>query len=160
MGVAAEGVAVLPVDRLGHTVPGLRLSKRNHVECAQPNHEIQTADSGANSLNHFSQEPSAILESSSIGSRAVHGTQELVPQVPVAMLDIYETITALRGQARRRDEIADEIAHLVVVQDRVFGRNAELAVQNRMVVENLRLHAVLPVRPAETAGMRQLQADQ
>jgi ribosomal protein S10 len=56
-------------------------------------------------------------------------------------------------------EIFDDAADFSVSQERIIGAQAETAIENWMMVENSRLVAMLNVRPAIAARMRELKTD-
>ena len=81
-------------------------------------------------------------------------------QIAVAVLQVQELEAELPGEAGGANVIGDDAADLVVSQERVIRRDTELPVEDRVVVDDARLEAILPVRPAEAAGVGKLEADE
>ena len=77
----------------------------------------------------------------------------------MAVLHVDEVRTAPLGDARRDDEPLDDPANVVVAQQRMVVGETELAVQERMAVQDLRLHAAR-IRPREASRVRELEARQ
>ena len=67
--------------------------------------------------------------------------EELVQQIAVACFDVHELESDFLGQAGRRDVGVDQTLQVVVrPDDRIVARvNAELGVQQRMVIRDARL---------------------
>ena len=113
------------------------------VEGAQSDSDLNAGGGCPDARNHFAQEARAILERASERPFARDRAQELVSQVAVAVLDVYEVGATAFGDAARPDEQVDNPPHLVVAQDRIVLRNAELAVQEWVAVEDLGFEARL-----------------
>ena len=87
------------------------------------------------------------------------GAQEFVSEIAMAMLEVDELIAAGLRLFGGPDVIFDQAADLVVRHHGPRIRIAELPVEDRMAVEDLRLESRVVVRLAETARMGELQAD-
>ena len=79
-------------------------------------------------------------------------------QIPVAMLDVHEIRPRLPGNPRCRDVILDQLLHFRSGEHLRVVCDLEFDVKNRMAEGNARFQALV-VGPAETAGMRQLEAN-
>ena len=82
-----------------------------------------------------------------------------MPQIAVAMLEINELKTAIPGALGSHHEVVDQLADLAVAHDHDVLLGAELAVQQRVVVEHTGLHPRIVIGLAETARMGELQTD-
>ena len=100
-----------------------------HVEGAEAHADAEAGRRAANAGDDFAQEAGAILEAAAVTSGTTPGAEELVAEVAVAVLDIDPAEAGLLREARRRDEILDEAGDLVVVEEDVVARDAELAIQ-------------------------------
>ena len=75
----------------------------------------------------------------------------------MAVLDVDELVPRTLRQPRRAHEVLDQPVEVVVGEQAHSAREA--AVEDRMVVGDQRLRAILDVRAREASGMRELQAD-
>ena len=80
-------------------------------------------------------------------------------EVAVAVLDVHEVGAAVAGHAGGPDVAADELLDIGVRQHLVVGGHVELLVEDRVAVGHAGFPALLVMRAAEAAGMRQLEAD-
>src|SRR5207247_1592681 len=108
-------------------------------------------------LDDLAQETGAVLQRASVGSFARVGAEELMAQIAVAVLQVEELEPEFTRETSRADIISNDAADLSICEERVVRRDAELAVQDRMAIQDARLHPVLPVRPAEPPRMRELE---
>ena len=77
----------------------------------------------------------------------------------MAMLDIHEVRADVPGDLRRPGVILDKPLQLAVGPDLRIARHLEGPVEDRMPIGDARFEAELVIRFAETAGVRQLEAD-
>ena len=77
----------------------------------------------------------------------------------MAVLDVDEIETELCGSPRRSMEMFDDSADLAIGQEWIVRGQAQTFVENRMMVENLRLVAILNIRLAVTPRVGQLKPD-
>ena len=85
--------------------------------------------------------------------------QEFVPEVAVAVLQVYKIKAALLGQMRCPAERPDDADEFVIRNRRHVDAGWVLDIQNRMVIGNDRLQTRFLARPAETSGVGKLKAD-
>ncbi len=145
-----------PVRHANSIRPG---PERHEVERTQSHANHQARGSRPNCSNNLAQETRPVLEAASIPPRPIHRAQKLMPQVTMTMLDIHESKACALRQPRGRGEIGHQSGNLAVAQQWGVRRNAELAVEPRVVIKNRRLQ-LGSVGPRKPAGMRELQADQ
>ena len=75
----------------------------------------------------------------------------------MAVLHIDEVCPAALGNACRDYELVNDPANFVIAQHRVIVGQTELAIQEWMAVQDLRLHAAR-IGPRKASGMRQLES--
>src|SRR4029077_15045212 len=76
------------------------------------------------------------------------------------MLDVVKIETKLRRDARRAMKLLDDAADFSIGEQRKIARQAEAPIQNGMAIHNARLRALLRIRLAVAARMRELQSNQ
>src|SRR5215813_2733106 len=112
-----------------------------------------------NALHNLPQEPCSILETAAVGFRPSVCAQEFVPQIAVAVLDVYEVEAKFGGGCGGAMEVFDDAVDFAIAQNWIVGPDTQPLVQNRVTVKNLRLVAVPGVRLAVASGVSQLQPD-
>ncbi len=112
-----------------------------------------------NALDHLAHEACAVFQRTPVFPRPAARGQEFVSQVTVAVLDVDKIEAELMRQGGGAQEIFDQAFDLTVGQRRLRWSDADLAVQQRVVVQEERLDLAV-VRAAETAGVGELQPDQ
>ena len=73
------------------------------------------------------------------------------------MLDIDEVVAQFPGDLRGGNIAVDQHFDIGVFDQWMIGVDTEFAIENRMAIEDSRLHPVLAKGPAEAPRMRQLQ---
>ena len=139
--IAAEGIGIMPVR------PAIRLAdavgaglEGNPVEGAQAHADVQAGTSRADARDDLAQEAGAVLEAAAIAPRPVDRGQEFVPQIAVTVLDVDEVEARLLTRAAAAiTKSLDQIVDLVVGHQRVVVRQVVFRVEQRMVIEDLRL---------------------
>ena len=114
----------------------------------------------ADALHDFAQKARAVLEAAAIASFARVRAQKFVAEIAVAVFDVHEIEAEAPGHARRAMEVLDDRARSRRRSAADNRRQIPAPVQNRMVIENSRLRAVVRVGTAVAAGVRELQPDQ
>ena len=167
--VHAKPVSVgeAPSKILGHPGPQLRPIRLVRVrlvgytvECAHAHAYHQSGRIGANSFNDLAEEPCPVLEWASIGAGACVCAEELVAKVSVAVLDVHELKAQIPSHNGCTMEIPGDLADLLIRKHWRLRVDAELAVQDRMMIRDLGGQPGLVVGSAEPARVRQLQPHQ
>jgi hypothetical protein len=81
-------------------------------------------------------------------------------EIAVTVLEVDEIESGPPRPPGRLHEIVYQPSDFVVGQHRMIGGDMELAIQNRVAIEDHRLTTAVCVGSGEPAGVRQLQADQ
>ncbi|OQA40206.1 MAG: hypothetical protein BWY52_02927 [Chloroflexi bacterium ADurb.Bin325] len=160
--VAAERVAIAgvrPVRPVRHARAVRAGLEGDEVERADAHRDLQPRRGRAHRGGRLAQEARAVLEAAAVAPRPVDRAEKLVAQVAVAVLDIDEREPRALGQRRGAAEVLDQPGDVVVAEQRVVGRDAELAVEQRVMVEDGGLE-LLAVGPGEAARMGELEADE
>ena len=154
---AAQGCPTIrPIRSTNPIRPG---PKRHEVERAQPHADHQIRGRGSDRGNRLAQETRPVLKAAAITPWPIHGAQELMPQIAMAVLDVHEGEAGALSQSRGSREVIYQPGDIAVAHQGVVGRNAELAVEPGVVVEDCGLK-LCPIRPGKPAGMGELQANQ
>src|SRR2546423_9074243 len=122
--------------------------KRDRVKRRKSHANFQAGGDTANAFDDFPQEPRAVFKAAAIIAVARVGAQELMSQVAVTVLDVYKVEAGLRSHARRPVKGFDDFAYVTVSEQRVIRWQAQSPVEQRVVIENARLGAVIAVGPA------------
>src|SRR2546425_9475974 len=77
----------------------------------------------------------------------------------MAVFDVHEIEACLIGQARSALKVLNNLADLLVAQDRIVVRNTQSLIQDRVMVEDTWLRTVLNVGLAVPARVGQLQTN-
>ena len=168
-GVGAESVEIGQVILEGLGDPRPRPASLGAVRIRPEGHPVEgrepDADGdrpaplvGADALGDPAQEAGAVLEGAAELPRPREARQQLVAQVPVAVLDVDEVESRLAGDAGAGDVELDQTVQFLVRDRLLAGADPEPAVQDRVAVGDDRLRAVLAEGPAEPPGVGQLQA--
>jgi len=80
------------------------------------------------------QESRAVLEAAAVAAGPVDRAEEFVAQIAVAVLEIDECEPGTLGQRGCAREVLDEAGDVIVAEQRIVGRDAELPVEQRVVV--------------------------
>ena len=87
------------------------------------------------------------------------GREKLVAQVAVTVLQVDEVEADVARVLRGDHVVVDELADVAIAHQRIVGRETELAIEDRMPIEDHRLHPRLVVGLAEASRVRELQSD-
>src|SRR5215813_9544182 len=101
-----------------------------------------------NALHNLPQEPCSILETAAVGFRPSVCAQEFVPQIAVAVLDVYEVEAKFGGGCGGAMEVFDDAVDFAIAQNWIISRQTQTFIENRMMVEDLGLIAVPGIRLA------------
>ncbi len=114
----------------------------------------------SNPFRDSAQKARAVLETPAEPARPVHGAEQLVAQVAVAVFDVHKMKAGLVRKACGAHEIRNQLIEFLVGHDRHIAGNPELVVEERMVVDDLGLEARLGIGAGKPARVGQLQAHQ
>src|SRR5207237_2619637 len=98
-------------------------SKRNRVKGGETDAYSQSWRNCTNGRDNFAQKARAVLEAAAIVAGACVRTQELMPQIAMAVFDVHEIEACLMGQARGALKVLNNLVDLVVAQDRIVLGN-------------------------------------
>ena len=144
---------------LARLAEGRIRTERDHVEQAQADTDIDRVTVGADAGDDVAQDAGAVLERAAELARTRVGAEEFMQEVAVAMLDVHEVGPAVPGHAGGLDVAADQLLDVGVGQHLVVRRHVELLVEDRVAVGYAGFPAFLVMRPAEAAGVGELEAD-
>ena len=97
--VAAEGVAIGAGERLRLAAAVRPLAEGDPVHGAEADADRQARRLGADAGDDFAEKARPVLETAAVAAGPVHGAEELVAEVAVAVLDVDEVEA---GPLRRR----------------------------------------------------------
>ena len=92
----------------------------------------------ANTLYHRAQKTSAVFQTAAIFPWTGIGTEKLVSQIAVAMLEIDKVKTNFIHQMRRPDVIVYELIDFLIRKNNriIIGVDAKFPVQNGVMIKN------------------------
>jgi hypothetical protein len=99
--------------------------KRNCVKGGKTHTDVQAPRQGTDTCNHLTKESCAILEAAAVVSRTGVRTQELVPEIAVAVFNIHEIETRLMGHSSRAMEVLNDLPDFSVCKQRVIVSDAK-----------------------------------
>src|SRR5262249_31062737 len=131
------------------------------VEHVQARGDDEAGRFGTDAGDDVAGQARAVLQAAAVAPRPRLRGQQLVQQVAVALLDVYELEPDPLGQLRRGHVMIDQPAQVVVVEKRVIRVNdpAGRLVHDRARVEDGVVEGDQRPAVAVAAGVRQLQAD-
>ena len=113
----------------------------------------------ANTFNDLTQKSCAVFETSPVGSIASVGAEKLMSEITMAVLDIDEIKSQIRGLDCRTVKILDDCSNLTVSEYRKIRRQFQTRIKKRMMVKNAWFGAFVIVRATVSPGVRQLHPD-
>ena len=117
---------------------------------------MKAGSRGANALDDFAEEAGAIFERAAVFSASGVGAEKFVAKVAVAMFYIDEIESQFTGGAGGPVKILDDLRDLAVGENGKIRSKAEFGIENRMVVEDFGLGAIVSVGTAVAARMGEL----
>src|SRR5439155_6697076 len=150
----------LPGTRLALLAAG-PLLKWNAIEDVDARGDHQAGDFAADGGDDLTGQPRAILKRATVWPGPALGGQQLIEQIPMALLDINELKAGLVGEPSRGHVMVHQPPQVVVVDQRKpsIHRLARRFLDDGAWIEDRIVKS--DQRPAVTvpAGMRQLQTD-
>ena len=87
------------------------------------------------------------------------GTEQFVQQVAMTAFDVHEVESDIRGETRRLDQVARNLAEFSIGEDVDAGIEPIFFREHGIEFGDARAHG-RAVRPTESSGVGQLEADQ
>jgi len=160
--VAAEGVLVVAdadavafhrdADFVGPFFEG------ETVEDGKARADFEAGDFAVDAFDDFAEEAGAVLETAAEFAGALEGGEEFMAEIAVRHLDVDKVEPGFFGKLCRSDEVADDVAQLVVGDD-VGRRAVKPFVEQRVTVGGDRFELRVVVRMAVAAGVGELEPD-
>ena len=110
--------------------------KRQKIKSAEPHTDADTRNLRPDSFYDFTEKAGPVFKTAAVFPGAFHGAQKLVSHVAMAVLDIDKIETGLLCQCCRADVVLHQPRYIIVGHHRIIGWDAELFIQQRMVVED------------------------
>src|SRR6185436_17412014 len=97
--------------RLGRIRP-----KRNKIESAQPDSNVDGISAGADPGNDLAQDARTVVEATSVWARASVGAEKFVQQIAMTMLDVDEIRSRSASDGRGAHVTNNQLANLFVCE--------------------------------------------
>src|SRR5580692_2103862 len=107
---------------------------RNLVKRRKPHSNLQSWSSRAYSLHNFPQESRALFEASAVFPFPRMRAEKFVPQITMAMLNVYKIEAEIVRYARGAMKLLNDFFDFCICEQRIVRRQIQAAVQNRMTV--------------------------